>query len=455
MNPHFLNELLGSVISRGRRFLPSAAPSVPQLDTGALEAKCRELLGAHGEASRVALASTILAQWDRLSDTGRTDFLAMLSTRFAPDPGGLEKAILQYRERPDSASLRALQEASEPPRQELFRRLNMAPGGTAVLVRIREYLLATKSQSTDLEVVDADLVHLFSSWFNRGFLVLRPINWSTPASILEKIIRYEAVHEIGSWDELRRRLAPPDRRCFAFFHPQLVDEPLIFVEVALTTEIPNAIEQVLRPDRIPLDPQTATTAVFYSISNCQTGLRGISFGDFLIKQVVEELRNEFKAVTTFATLSPVPGFARWLKSELASGDLLQDEDRSLLGAYIEAPDAPVEREHLSSAIEAAAATYFLRARSKDGGIIDPVARFHLGNGARLERLNVFGDLSRTAQAQALGLMVNYRYIPEDIAANHEAFFHDGEVARSAAVDRSLRRQRAPRPLTIALNKSQI
>ena len=205
--------------------------------------------------------------------------------------------------------------AAEPRRQELIRRLNLAPGGTAALVRMREELLRALKEDRELEGVDSDFTHLFSSWFNPGFLVLRPIDWSTPANILEKIIRYEAVHEIGTWDDLRDRLEPPDRRCFAFFHPQLVDEPLIFVEVALTTAVPGAIGELLAEDRVPIPASEANTAVFYSISNCQDGLRGISFGNFLIKQVVEELKRDLPRLATFVTLSPAPGFARWLAEE--------------------------------------------------------------------------------------------------------------------------------------------
>ncbi len=293
--------------------------------------------------------------------------------------------------------------------------------------------------------VDADLQKLLTSWFNRGFLVLRRIDWQTPAAILEKIIAYEAVHEIKGWDDLRRRLDPADRRCFAFFHPSLVDEPLIFVEVALLNDIPGAIAPVLDARR-PALGRPPTTAVFYSISNCQGGLRGISFGNFLLKQVVEELVREVPSLKTFVTLSPVPHFARWLDRTLAgdSGGLINDEDRRALKSLSDprwaetASDGASEREALKQALLSAAAHYFLTARSNDNRPIDPVARFHLGNGARLERINWLGDVSEKGLREAHGLMVNYRYEPADIEKNHEAYAQDGTVAASRAVKALLR-----------------
>jgi malonyl-CoA decarboxylase len=302
--------------------------------------------------------------------------------------------------------------------------------------------------------VDADFAHLFGSWFNRGFLVLRPINWATPANILEKIIRYEAVHEIGSWDELRRRLEPEDRRCFAFFHPQLADEPLIFVEVALTRAIPESISEVLDEGREHIAPQDARTAVFYSISNCQTGLRGISFGNFLIKQVVEDLRRDLPKLDTFVTLSPVPGFSAWLAAERADdgSEALGDAAKvALVG--LDQPgwvEDDKTREMLRQPVLEAAAWYFLRARNRRGHPIDPVARFHLGNGARLERMNFAADRAPRAMRQAHGLMVNYLYKLDDIETNHEAFAARGEVAASPAVRRLLRAPRGSRGSATAI-----
>jgi malonyl-CoA decarboxylase len=281
-------------------------------------------------------------------------------------------------------------------------------------------------------------VHLLSSWFNRGFLVLRRIDWSTPANILEQIIRYEAVHEIRDWDDLRRRIDPVDRRCYAFFHPAMPDAPLIFVEVALTEQIPGAIAPLLAVDRQPAAIERARTAVFYSISNTQRGLGGISFGNFLIKQVVEELRRELPKLDTFVTLSPVPGFMPWLKQ--ATDVPVSDEDRALL-AHLDEPKWFENAElaaQLRGLLEPLAAYYFLKARTSKGRLIDSVARFHLGNGARLERINWLGDLSQKGLRESAGIMVNYLYRLEDIEKNHEAYANDGEVVASSAVKKLLK-----------------
>jgi malonyl-CoA decarboxylase len=290
----------------------------------------------------------------------------------------------------------------------------------------------------ELAALDRDVVHLLSSWFNRGFLVLRRIDWSTPANILEQIIRYEAVHEIRDWNDLRRRIDPVDRRCYAFFHPALNDEPLIFVEVALTETIPGAIAPLLAEGRQPVPIERARTAVFYSISNTQKGLGGISFGSFLIKQVVEELRRELPKLDTFVTLSPVPGFVQWLKQ--ATDVPVSDEERTLLesldkGDWIE--DAELTTK-LRAVLEPLAAYYFLKARTPKGRLIDSVARFHLGNGARLERIDWLGDISPKGLRESAGIMVNYLYRLDDIEKNHEAYANDGEVVASSAVKKLLK-----------------
>jgi malonyl-CoA decarboxylase len=331
--------------------------------------------------------------------------------------------------------------ASEPRRQELIRRLNRAPHGTSDLVAMRDDLLTHMDGRKDLAAVDRDLAHLLGSWFNRGFLVLRRIDWSTPANILEQIIRYEAVHEIRDWDDLRRRIDPADRRCYAFFHPALADAPLIFVEVALTETIPNAIAPLLAVDRKPVPIDRARTAVFYSISNTQRGLGGISFGNFLIKQVVEELQRELPKLDTFVTLSPVPNFMHWLKQ--ANDVPVTEEERELLKQL----DDPTWVEHeeltaqLRGVLEPLAAHYFLRARNPKGRVIDPVARFHLGNGARLERIDWLGDLSAKGMRESAGVMVNYLYRLDDIEENHEAYANNGEVVASSAVKKLLRGER--------------
>ena len=297
-----------------------------------LTALAEALLSGRGQVSGVALARKLFDGYAALPPEKRLAFLTVLAVKFGADPARLERAISNYRSRPGPKTALALHFAAEARRQELIRRLNRAPGGTHDLVRMREDVLRHLEDHSSLEDVDADFVHLFSSWFSPGFLVLRRIDWSTPAQILEKIIRYEAVHAITSWDDLRRRLDPVDRRCFGFFHPALEDEPLIFVEVALTDEVPGAIAPLLAEGRRPLPLRRATSACFYSTSNCQAGLKGISFGHFLLKRVAEELKLEIPSLRTFVTLSPVPGFAAWLRRERESrsSGFLTAGDRSLL-----------------------------------------------------------------------------------------------------------------------------
>lgn len=438
----FLGDLIQTISQRGRALVEQAQLAGNRRDLPSVEEMCEALLSSRGEASGVALASMILDRYEQLDDAGKCRFLCLLVDRFGAEQDRLDQAITAYKASPDHSRLMALHQAAEPRRQEVIRRLNLSSGGTQRLVRMREDLFRFEKAHPELAALDADFRHLFSSWFNRGFLVLKPIDWQTPANILEKIIRYEAVHAIKSWDDLRSRLQPPDRRCFAFFHPQIVDDPLIFVEVALTATIPSAIGDVLQEDRVPLDPVKATTAVFYSISNCQEGLRGISFGNFLIKQVVEELSRHAPALKTFVTLSPLPGFAGWLKQERQqqNSDFVTGEMRDKL-TLLDDPAwiaNPVSIELLKSVLPSLAARYLLQARTPSGRVVDPVARFHLGNGARLERINGMADPSPKGVAQAHAVMVNYLYDLSSIEANHEAFSNKNEVVASAEVRQWLR-----------------
>jgi malonyl-CoA decarboxylase len=434
----FFSDLLNSISERGRSLLRRAGPSDARQDASELIELCDALLSGRGEASGTAMAREVLDRYHHLDEAGRLAFFEILTRDFGPDPDKLAHAIEIWRAQPDGEDASELHFASEPRRQELFRRLNRAPGGTGELVAMRADLLSAMKDRKDLAALDRDIVHLLASWFNRGFLVLRRIDWSTPANILEKIIRYEAVHEIRDWDDLRRRIDPPDRRCYAFFHPTLIDEPLIFVEVALTEQISGAIAPLLAEDRQPVAVERARTAVFYSISNTQRGLGGISFGSFLIKQVVEELQRELPKLENFVTLSPVPGLMQWLTQ--APDVPLSDEDRALLG-HLDTPDWTANAElapQLRSVLEPLAAYYFLKARTPKGRLIDPVARFHLGNGARLERIDWLGDLSPKGLRESAGIMVNYLYRLDDIEKNHEAYANRDEIAASNAVKKLLR-----------------
>jgi len=434
----FFSDLLASISERGRTLLRRGGSSDAKQDASDLIELCEALLSGRGEASGTAMAREVLDRYRHLDKAGRVTFFEALARNYGPDREKLAQAIEAWRAQPSDDDASDLHFASEPRRQELFRRLNRAPGGTSELVALRADLLGLMKGHKDFATLDRDVVHLLSSWFNRGFLVLRRIDWQTPANILEQIIRYEAVHEIRDWDDLRRRIDPVDRRCYAFFHPALVDEPLIFVEVALTEQIPRAIAPLLAEDRQLVPIERARTAVFYSISNTQRGLGGISFGSFLIKQVVEELRRELPKLENFVTLSPVPGFVQWLKQ--VDDVPVSDEERALL-AHLDEPDWSDNADlvsQLRAVLEPLAAYYFLKARTAKGRLIDSVARFHLGNGARLERIDWLGDLSPKGLRESAGIMVNYLYRLDDIEKNHEAYANQGEVAASSAVKKLLK-----------------
>jgi len=424
-----VSQLLNALVDLGRHYLDR-----PSVDTGvdALVARCHDLVSAHGEASGTALASQILDSYLALNDDERLGALLLLDTAFAPDADTLSAAARSYADNPDDDTYRALANAIEAPRQELFRRLNMAPGGTTAIVGMRQLVLARLREHPELKPFEHDLKHLLASWFNRGFLQFEQIDWRTPAVILEKLIAYEAVHEIQGWDDLRRRLAD-DRRCFGFFHPALPDEPLIFVEVALTHGLAGEIHTLIDTAPDEQKKQQPDTAIFYSISNCQTGLAGISFGNFLIKQVADAVKKEFPGITQFATLSPIPGFRKWLDDVLVrdTPDWLSEDDIDLLNRS-DWRDNELIRQPLKPALMNLCARYLIEEK-RNGRPLDPVARFHLGNGASVERLNWAADLSDKGIEQSTGMMVNYLYDSEQIVRNHEAYVRDGIVAASSAV----------------------
>ncbi len=435
MKPKIFSDFLRAI---GTRKAPSAAQ---------LSELARALVSGRGEASGVAMAGQLIESYARASDSVKGEFLSFLARDFGPDPRQLARAVEAWSAKPDPRTAQALHNAAESPRQELIRRMNLAPGAMPQLVQMREDVLARMKQAPELALVDADFTHLFSSWFNRGFLNLRRIDWSTPADILEKIIAYEAVHAIDSWDDLRLRLLPRDRRCFAFFHPTLPDDPLIFVEVALTNGIPDAIAPLLASGRRPLDPDKMNTAVFYSISNCQKGLRGVSFGNFLIKQVVEELKRELPRIKTFVTLSPVPGFMDWLKGRREAGaSHFSAEDRKQL-KLLDGSDWQGNAAHcaaLEPVMTRALLSYLALAKDKQDKPVDPVARFHLGNGARLEQVNWMGDKSAKGIRQAGGFMVNYLYDLDRIERNHERYANEGNVELSPRLKRMVQAVQALR-----------
>ncbi|HCK19747.1 MAG TPA: decarboxylase [Thalassospira sp.] len=423
---------LSSIADRGRELLdlPISTPQEPLKQLGAM---CRDLVSQKGEARGTAVAREVVRLWESLPEEDHLAFFEMMQNDFSADRTKVTKAAEAFAKDPSEANLAALTQASEPVRQELLRKINMAPGGTRAIVDMRETLIGVLKDNRDLEPLNADMQHLLTSWFNRGFLELRHIDWDTSAAILEKLIRYEAVHEIQGWEDLRRRLAT-DRKCFAFFHPAIPDDPLIFVEVALVHGLADSVQALLAPEIDEKAPETANTAIFYSISNCQAGLKGISFGNFLIKQVVEELKREFPQLKQFATLSPIPGFMGWLRTRQKS----KADDAKLAGQVLAGLSEddwindPVKVANLKKPTLALCATYLATCK-RGKSPLDPTARFHLGNGAQLERLNWLGDTSDKGLRQAGGMMVNYAYHLDDIEKNHEALMNDGKIATSKSV----------------------
>jgi malonyl-CoA decarboxylase len=397
--------LLGSLFDRTSSWISSQKQTKEDITL-----LCDQLLSATGEARGQSLAHDILDKYAILSDDQKKAFFLYLRHQLDLDISASIAALSSYEASPDSKTYSAVHAATEPQRLALFTRLNTEDGATERLVRMRADILAQLPEMPKLAPVAFDLQKLFISWFNRGFLVLRPISWQSPAHILEKIIAYEAVHSIDSWDALRLRLAPADRRCFAFFHPAMPDEPLIFVEIALTDHIPHSIQDILADDRPVLNDDAFTTATFYSISNCQKGLAGISFGNSLIKTVVRELSADMKAIKQFVTLSPIPGLAKWVASEGIDTDGLADAEK----------------------MPALTAQYLCHAKRPDGQPADPVARFHLNNGALIHAVHQHADTASLAQKQSFGMMVNYLYHVPDIEQNHEKYA-DGKVVTAAAI----------------------
>ncbi len=373
------------------------------------------VMSKSGEVSSLVYAEHLSNLIEDLGDKQFIDFFNSLLEKYDIDSNSLSEASKEYSRNKTQRNLEAITQSSEPQWVELFRRLNTVSEGTHKLVKLRERIRSLEKDNTDLAFFDVALLNLFRHWFNPSFLVLERIDWSTPASILEKIIAYEAVHEINSWSDLRARLEPEDRRCFAFFHPLIPNEPLIFVEVALTDDMPKMIDEVIKIDRSITHQEDINTAVFYSISSCQDGLSGISFGNFLIKEVVHKLKQENEDLGRFVTLSPAPNFTKWLKEKSIGENI--DGDSLLKQALI----------------------YLADSDRDDGFPNDPVARFHLGNGATLERVNINADLSLKGMHQSKGVMVNYLYELDSLEKNHELFFKTKIVQQSEGI-KSLRKK---------------
>jgi malonyl-CoA decarboxylase len=391
--------------------------------------------GTGGEVSARNRAAKLGETYLGLNDAGRHEFLRRIALDFGPDPAKVAAAHRAYqaavgtpRQWDAEADLRAALRSS---RIRILTQFNALPQGVKFLVDLRADLLRYLDKDAELAVLDRELESRLTAWFDVGFLELSRITWHSPASLLEKLIQYEAVHEIRSWNDLRNRL-DSDRRLYAFFHPRMPAEPLIFVEVALTKELSGNIQALLDEHAPVLEAERADTAIFYSISNTQAGLRGVTFGNFLLKRVIDDLKRDFPQLKTFATLSPLPQFAAWLRrtpealtglgltlAQLQSGEWAQDKAAA---------------RRLRDALEQLAARYLYTVR-QNGRPYDPVARFHLGNGARIERINFLADSSAKGFKQSCGLMVNYLYDPDQIEQNVEAFFGEDRIAATAAIRR--------------------
>jgi len=429
----FLQDMLTSLFDR-------SLSSNTRIDDRPITELTDALLSSRGELSGNRIAAALLDRFDSADSDGQLEWFRLLLAEYDIDAELAVAKARAYAEQQSVENWRSLSRATESVRQELLRRLNRVPGATGRLVTMRKTLLSTLSAEPELARVDSDFEQLFSSWFNRGFLLLRQIDWDTPASILEKIIEYEAVHAINDWSDLRRRLQPDDRRCFAFFHPAMPDDPLIFVEVALTHSLPSSIQSVLTAKREIMAATDADTAVFYSISNCQLGLRGVSFGNFLIKQVADELAAELADIKYFRTLSPVPFFVDWLRERDAeSADPLINE---LAGQALSLAQAAAPLPELSADTTTAVRTlvghYLVHVRRQDNQPLDPVARFHLGNGASLSSILSGADISATGRDRSASVMVSYLYDLDAVESNHEAYAQERTVTCSKEVENLLR-----------------
>lgn len=428
------SDFLSSIAMRGRSIIGIATQNKKKNSSVELVNLCHQLLSSKGEASGIALSHEILNGYALLQEAEKTKFFYALYEEFSADADAIKLAANQYLEQPTVRNMSRLSDASEPLRRQLIIRLNLAPNATRLLIDMRADLLDRLPEFTDLREVDKDFTKLFSSWFNGGFLQLNKMNWQSPAALLEKVIRYEAVHGMSGWDDLKERIAPPDRLIYGFFHPRLNDEPLIFIEIALMVETPDTIASILNGDRTHIDPKKADTAVFYSISNCQKGLRGVPLGSFLIKQVVEDLKKSFPSLKEFVTLSPIPGFSSWLKNldiddEEAKQVQLTPQACKQLKSIKELDwmNDPKKVEELKPFVASAVAWYLSNEKNNKIQPVDPVAKFHLGNGARLERVNWPSDLSKQGLSNSFGAMVNYSYRIDEIEQNHEKFVESGQV----------------------------
>ena len=410
----FFQNILSSLVKSTRRLNRFGSKGLGKLHNN-IDKAVDSVMSTTGEVSTLVYAEHLLNLIEKENDEGLSKFLKNLLANHDIDTKVLMKDVKNYSNEKSEQNLKKINVSAEPKWIELFRRLNSTSNGTSRLVKLRERIRTLNDP--ELKTFDSGLLKLFKYWFNPSFLVLEKIDWETPANILEKIIEYEAVHEINSWDDLRARLAPVDRQCFAFFHPLIPNDPLIFVEVALTTGIPKSIQKIINLDRQEIEIEDANTAIFYSISNCHNGLLGISFGNFLIKQVASNLKRELPDLNQFTTFSPLPGFMKWMEEySPISFERCTDKNCS-------------EDELIKNAIK-----YLTLSERDDGMPNDPVSRFHIGNGASLERINLNADTSEKGMTQSYGVMANYLYDLDVVEENHEIFFKNKVVPVSSEIE---------------------
>ena len=406
--------ILSSVMKGTRRLNRLRSKSFGKLHKNINKA-VDSVMSTTGEVSSLVYSEHLLNLVEKLDDKSLYKFLNHLLLNYDIDTKKLTKDVKNYSSEKNDKNLQKIRISSEPKWIELFRRLNSTSNGTYRLVKLREKIRAMNKP--ELKAFDSGLLKLFKYWFNPSFLVLEKIDWETPANILEKIIEYEAVHQINSWDDLRARLAPADRKCFAFFHPLIPNDPLIFVEVALTTGLPESIQNIIKLEREEIDIEDANTAIFYSISNCHNGLLGISFGNFLIKKVASNLKRELPDLNQFMTLSPLPGFMKWM------------EEYSPISFERCSEKNCGDEELMKNAVK-----YLTKSERNDGMPNDPVSRFHIGNGASLEKINLNADTSEKGMMQSFGVMANYLYDLKVVEENHENFFKSKAVPVSNKID---------------------
>jgi malonyl-CoA decarboxylase len=440
--------------------LPKVDADLPPADAERVKRLMEECLAARGgEVSARQRAAVLGEIYLTLSKTGRRNFLETLMDNFSVDREQVKTTARLLLETADDSSFQhvasRMRETLVSPQQTLLRQFNALPQGIKFLVDLRADLLALLTSQPKLAFLDHDLKSLLATWFDVGFLSVERITWQSPAALLEKLMAYEAVHAISSWTDLHNRLES-DRRCYAFFHPGMSEEPLIFIEVALVTGLATSVQELLDESAPETAAENADTAIFYSISNTQQGLQGISFGPFLIKQVVTSLRQQLPNLKTFSTLSPLPGFRRWLTAYFEATMGGEDEgpmqhalrDAAKLLNVAAEPDAVFDTPQwwqnqqvaamLKDPLLSLCARYLHEPRKKDRAPLDPVARFHLGNGARIERINWLGDISAKGMQESCGLMVNYLYQLKDIEKNIESYATDKTVAASSRVRSLLR-----------------